>query len=327
MNDSSKKSPHLSLLNIERLLKINRKTLKKVAQRSGAYYSPYDEEYTKKDGSKKNRHIDNPNHKLKTIQKRIYETILKKELLELPDGIIGGISKKSIKDNAQPHIGQEIVVTIDLKDCFPKTNNKSVFKVWRETLGCGEKVAMLMTQLTTFQRRLPQGAPTSSALCNFCLLPLFQDIKIHADKNRISFTLYVDDITISGKVPDTLSSISFIIKTIRKYGYSVSNHKIRKMPSNQQQKVTGVVVNKKVNIAHSIIEEVRNSILQIARRGSSITSTEYNSINGKIQNVKSYSEEKGEKLKEFAEMLLPETVDFSRNREKLTIKKCKHHKR
>lgn len=324
-NLSKTTSPYFSLLNIERLLKIDRLTLRRIARHSGSYYDPYDKQIIKPDGTEKWRHIANPNDELKKVQNMIYSAILKKHMLLLPEGIMGGISGKSIKDNAYQHLKQELVVTIDIKNCFPKITNEMVFKAWRETIGCSDKIAGLLTHLTTFQKQLPQGAPTSTALCNLCLLPLFTEIKKYADENNISFTLYIDDITLSGNTANVKTSLSFVIAAIKKYGFSVSNKKILKMPANVQQKVTGTLVNKKVGIAHYRIEKIRATILQIARRKNAVTKQEYNSIIGKIRYVKSISEEKGAKLEEFASMLLQKTELVLGVKQKFITRKCRHH--
>lgn len=323
-NPSKAVSLYYSIANIEHLLQIDRITLRKVAQQSGTYYNPYD---IKENGTENWRHIANPNKKLKRIQRKIYTAILKRHMLLLPDGIIGGVAGKSIKDNAQPHSHQEMVYTIDIKKCFPKTTHKMVFKAWREAIDCSDEIARLFTQLTTFQRQLPQGAPTSNAICNLCLLPLFNEIKKYAQVNDISFTLYVDDITLSGDTERVESAIPFVIRKIQKYGYAVSNRKIRRMPAHKTQKVTGIIVNKKTNIAHNTIENIRFTILQIGRNRKGITTTEYASIINKIQFVKNFSEEKGEKLEELADMLLPKTISAINKKKKFVTRKCKHHKK
>lgn len=315
-------SPYYSLLNIERLLRINRTKLRRIALYAGSFYTTYDQRDEK---TGKWRHITTPKGELKKIQRKIYTAILKKQMLLLPDGIIGGVAGKSIKNNASTHLQQEMVVTMDIKDCFPKTTSIQIFRVWRETLGCGKKIAELFTKLTTFHRQLPQGAPTSSALCNLCLLPLFNEIKEYTEVNNVSFTLYVDDITLSGNQKNVLSSILLVIKTIQKYGYSVSNKKIRKMPMNRPQKITGIVVNKKISLAHQELEDLRFMIRQVGKRRK-ITVSEYKYITGKIQFIKNISEERGAKLLELANMFLPKEISFVEEEKKIITRKCKHHK-
>ena len=321
-------SPYYSLENIERLLNVKREYLRKIANTAGAYYDPFDMQQIKSDGKIKWRHIDNPQKPLKEIQRKILKKILLKNLLQLPDGMIGGVAGKSIKDNALPHTKQEMVVTIDIKDCFPNTTDKMIFNVWANTVDCGRQ-SSLFTKLTTFRTILPQGAPTSSALCNLSLLPLFNEIKVYADANNIAFTLYVDDITISGKVINVLPAIGTIIKKIQKYGFGVRREKIAIMPANVPQKTTGLNTNEKVNIAQRKIEGVRNKILLIAKRINGITTREFNSINGDILFIHGITKEKAEKLREFADLLLPKTLMEGEGEEekKPITTKCRHHKR
>lgn len=327
MTNETQISPYYSLKNIERLLKIKRAQLRKVANRSGAYYDPYDELQIKSNGKRKWRHIDNPKRELKYIQGKILKKILLSHLLKLPTGMIGGVSGKSIKDNALPHLKQEMVVTIDIKDCFPHTTDSMVFKVWRNTIGLGSRQAELFTKLSTFRTILPQGAPTSTALCNLVLLPLFEDIRSYADKHYIAFTLYVDDVTISGETDSVLSAIAPIVRIIQKYGYGVRREKIGIMPANRPQRVTGLNANKSVNIARQKIQEARNKILTIAKRGNGITKREINSVNGDIQHIKTISKIKAEKLKEFAAMLLSEEIILPDEVKQNPLRrKCRHHK-
>lgn len=320
-------SPYYSMENIERILEINRQELWKIANSAGSYYDPYDKKIVKSDGRIKWRHIDNPKEELKYIQRKILKKILVKQMLKLPNGMIGGVAGKSIKDNAQPHINQEMIVTIDIRNCFPSINNRMIFDIWRNVVKCGERQAVLFTKLTTFRTILPQGAPTSSVLCNLCLLPLFNEIKIYAYANGISFTLYVDDITLSGKATDALPAIGIVIKKIQKYGFGVRREKIGIMPANIAQKVTGLNTNKKVNIAQKKIEDVRSKILTIIKRRKGITRKELNSINGDIQFIHSVSKEKSQRLKEFANLLLPKNFIEADDQKKQEIKKCRHHKR
>lgn len=328
MGTNKNSSPYYSLKYIERLLGVGRVALRKVAYRVGAYYDPYDEEQIRPNGKTKLRHIDNPNEELKYIQRKILNRILLKQMLLLPEGMIGGIAGKSIRDNAQPHLNQEMVITIDIKDCFPNITDYMILKVWKNIVGCGTESARLLTKLTTFRTILPQGAPTSNALCNLSLLPLFKSIKTYADENRIAFTLYVDDITVSGKTIDVLPAISVIIKKIQKNGFGVRREKIGIMPANNQQKVTGLNANKKLNIAQRKIEEIRKQIIAIARRSNGIAKSEHNSIKGTIQYVKTVSKDKAERLNEFAEMILPKTfIEKEESIEKAVTRKCRHHKR
>lgn len=313
--------PILSLNKLAWALNIKATTLKKVAEKSGGYYKPFKDRQIKDDGKVKIRHIDNPRGELKNIQSRVNKRLLRKVMISMPQGMIGGISGKSVLDNAMEHVSQEVVVTIDLRDCFPKTSHTRVFKVWRNTLGNGDEVSRILTQLTTYQTRLPQGAPTSLALCNLALLPMYEKIKKYSTKCGLNFTLYVDDIAISGEAGVPQKSVNEIIKIIQNDGYSVRKSKIKIMPSSKQQKITGIVVNKKASIALKRRQNIRQEILDLARKGV-VTRHDLQVLWGKINHVKRISPSQGEKLVDFAESLLPTEGKETYKKFETEIVKC-----
>lgn len=296
--------PILSLNKLAWTLNVRATTLKKVAEEAGRYYKPFDIRQIKKGSKVKLRHIDNPRGELKNIQNRINKRLLREVMLSMPKGMIGGVAGKSILDNAMYHVSQEVVVTIDLKNCFPNTDHTRIFKVWRNYLGNGDEVSRILTQLTTFQTRLPQGAPTSLPLCNLALLPLYKNIRKYSREHGLNLTLYVDDIAISGEAGVPQKSIERIIKIIQKEGYSVRRSKIKIMPLSKQQKVTGIVVNKKASIALEKRQGIRQEILNLAKRENP-TRRDLQVIWGKINHVSRVSALQGNKLADFAKLMLP----------------------
>jgi hypothetical protein len=112
----------------------------------------------------KPRPIDNPLQDLKLVQKRIYRRLLKP--ICFPPHILGAVPKRSVFDNGSRHLASELLVTLDIRQCFPSVTNAHVYRVWAELLGCSPPVAKLLTELTTFERHLPQGAATSPLLAN-----------------------------------------------------------------------------------------------------------------------------------------------------------------
>ena len=146
---------------------INEEELLGSAKLAGEYYDPFDIE--KPNGSW--RHIDNPLPVLKRIQRRILSHILVLE--ELPKTMFGGLPGRDAIQNAQVHTGQPVVVILDIKDFFLKIHDKKmIFPVFNKIYQCPGKIAGILTKLTTFQHRLPQGAPTSSYLANLAILEM-----------------------------------------------------------------------------------------------------------------------------------------------------------
>jgi hypothetical protein len=324
--------PILSVRRLASLLAVKPQTLRDLAKVAGTQYNPFDRKQVKSNGRVKWRHIDNPSKPLKFIQQKINKNLLNGVVQSLPEGMTGGISGRSILDNARRHLSQQSIAVLDLKDCFPKTSNKKIFKIWRNYLGAGEEVASLLTKLTTFQRRLPQGAPTSSSLCNVVLFPLYKKIEKYTTKNGLSLSLYVDDVTISGKNKTIKLAIPVVIGFIQKSGYAVRRNKIEIMTSNTPQKTTGLLVNRKISVLHKTREGLRRDIIVLSRQ-QKLSSHDFASIEGKINHIGRTSKEHADKLKDFANLLLLDKLDpnfygeaTSKKDETRVCKNTKRHK-
>lgn len=286
---------------LEHLLKLERNEIYKLSETAGRFYKPFD---IHKKGTDKWRHIDNPQYPLKSVQTRILKKILNRNLHLLPEGMNGGISGRSIVDNAQAHIGKECIGIVDIKECFPSTNHHQVNRVWVKYFGCGYKTANILTKLTTLQHRLPQGAPTSPLLCNLVLAQTFKEIKSITDDLSLNVSIFIDDITVSGSRGNVTNSIAPIVEILIKHGYAVRRRKVKIIPSSQSQKVTGIPVNKKLSIGRKHVQQIRNLILETAALKGYISSGDYHKIHGKISFAKSVSRAQGDNLEKFAEMML-----------------------
>jgi RNA-directed DNA polymerase len=297
---------------------------------AGRHYNSFDIWKGKReDGSDKWRHIDNPADPLRTTQDNIYKKLLKPIAEGLPDYLTGGMPKRSIKDNAYPHLQSSVVLGLDIENCFPSISNRIIFEVWRNRLGCSDDVGRILTQLTTFQRRLPQGAPTSPILCNLALRPLAEDINRYAVKRGLVFTIYVDDITLSGESDAIRSSIKDLIPLVEKHGLRLNKEKFEKaiMDSNEIQKTTGILVNKKMTIPRKKLLEIRREIARLGELGNVAKTYELNSVWGKIQFVKSIDEKNGESLKIYAMKHLSDIVGTPATKPGDRTRVCKNYRR
>lgn len=312
----------VSLSNLEFLLGLKRDELRKIAKTAGRHYRPYD---LHKNGTNKWRHIDNPDYSLKNIQKRILKNILNKGLHHLPNEMTGGISGKSVVENAKIHVKKDCIGIIDIKDCFPNTKHLRIYNIWRDFFGCGEKTVGILTQLTTFQDRLPQGAPTSPFLCNLSLISIFREIELYTKKHSLNLSIFVDDITISGKRINVINAIDPIIKMLTKNKYAVRRRKVKIIGSGFRQKVTGAITNSKVSIGRNEIKLIRGLIVEISKMKGYIPSDEYNSIYGKITFAKQLSKTQGDKLEKFAEKMLIAPITPTIKNGDIT-RECKHYK-
>jgi RNA-directed DNA polymerase len=261
-------------------------------------YDPFDRRNRPTD---KWRHIDNPNEELKAVQSAFHRAVL--PLYEFPPQVLGGIKGVSIRNNLEFHVRPEVLVTLDLKRCFPSISHRDVYDALRHTLHFSGEVAALVTQLTTFQGRLPQGAPSSSLLANLVLIPLHSEIAQIARFYGLSWSIWVDDIALSGRRAEDAADL--VIAAIHRHNYSVSREKIRVSPASVAQSVTGGVLNKKVSAGRHRISRIREEVLELAD-GADIFSDQLRSIWGKVNHVKFLNPAQGTVLARFAAKHLPE---------------------
>jgi len=190
---------------------------------------------TYKDGTEKERHFKVPSTLLKAVQSRIKTNILSK--IKLPKVVHGGVKKRSNITNAKQHQGKKYIFCTDLQEFFPNVNSKKVYDALIN-LNFSSHFAHCLTELTTFKEEVPQGAPTSSHICNLVFLQT--DIKLInlCKLNKISYTRYVDDLTFSSQ-KDFAQLIGEIISIIIAAGFKVSH---RKTKYSADQIVTGIAV-------------------------------------------------------------------------------------
>jgi len=235
------------------LLGIPRSLLEEIAADIKSYYRPFE----KKRPGKRPRHIDNPLHPLKEIQRKVYEALLRD--LSFPTYVQGGVPRGSPEANAEIHVGKDCVIGLDVAACYPSITNHCVFRIWRYQLGHSPTVAHILTRLTTYRGHLPQGAPTSSALANLALLPVLREIQRLAESQNLSFGQFVDDSGLSGDVRD-FGIITAISHALSRHGLKISRAKVKVMRPGHRQIVTGHTVNTKVGIPREKRSQARAAV-------------------------------------------------------------------
>lgn len=280
-----------SILSVNKLafkIGISRQVLEDVARNKTSHYKPFVKSEVKKDGSIKERKIDNPDRAIRQIQKRINKTILQPYCNKLPPYTTGSIKSRSIKDNAAPHVGKQAVLAIDITNCFPSINSSNVYAVYKNVFHCSPPVASLLTKLTTYGDRIPQGAPTSPGLCNIILEPLAAKLNKIADNNNLSFTQYVDDLTFSGSEDSLLKIKSSVMSEIQKSGFQINIKKLQMFRANERMAITGLVVNRTLGVGRKYVREVQRDILR--KKVSTAI------VKGKIAYIGSVSKSRAKKL-------------------------------
>ncbi|RZK56028.1 MAG: RNA-directed DNA polymerase [Pedobacter sp.] len=190
---------------------------------------------TYKDGTIKKRIIRPSLMELKIIQTIIKNKILSKILM--PDCVHGGVKKKSNISNAKPHQGKKYIFTTDLQEFYPNITSEQVYQTL-VGLGFSTHFSHYLTKLTTYKYELPQGTPTSTHISN--LVFLATDLKLIdlCEKNNITYTRYVDDLTFSS-AQDFQHLIKDLLEIVQKDGFKISR---RKTNYSSNQTITGIEV-------------------------------------------------------------------------------------
>ncbi|MEM7627489.1 MAG: reverse transcriptase domain-containing protein [Planctomycetota bacterium] len=162
--------------------------------------------------------------------------------------------RRSIADNAAAHVGQAVVVKMDIVDYFPSTQASRV-KAYFCRIGWDLGAATLLMRLTTHEGGLPQGAPTSPRLSNLINYVMDAQIERWVAYRKGTYTRYADDITISfpKDYPKRIrGTIQHVRRVAKRHGYTIHTRgKLRVVRQHQQQRVTGLVVNDRVNLTRA----------------------------------------------------------------------------
>ena len=204
------------------------------------------------------RRIAAPRGPLRKIQRKILDEILAK--IPVHDACHGFVAGRSTVTNAKPHEGSAVVIKLDLKDFFPTVHYRRVKGLF-EHIGYGAEAAGALAGLTTYRPKLdarvvwpgmlPQGAPTSPAIANLTCRRLDQRLSALAAQYGATYTRYADDLTFSfAAVPEIRVGrfLWWVDGICQQEGFTERDDKRRILRAKHQQRVTGLVVNERVNV-------------------------------------------------------------------------------
>lgn len=236
------------------------------------YIKKVDNLYTSFEIPKKNggvRVINAPVSSLKDIQKKLSEALWEYQKdIRIINSVNSNIShafekEKSIITNAYIHKNKRFVFNIDLKDFFTSFHFGRVRGFFQKNkhFQLPIELATVIAQLTCYEGCLPQGAPTSPIITNLiCNILDFKLLNI-SKKYKLDYTRYADDLTFSTNNKHFIRDIdAFFLeldKQINKSGFQIKENKTRLQFRDSRQVVTGLVVNKKININKDFYKKTR----------------------------------------------------------------------
>ena len=217
--------------------------------------------YVQRQGRKK-RLIEAPKIILKRIQRSLLDSIFSH--VHSSTWSHGFCPGRSIFSHAVLHTRKNVVVTMDIKDFFPSVNSQKIRPILRRFFPDESELELTM-QLVTRNGRLPQGAPTSPHLANLVFSPIDEAI-VRSLGARWVYSRYADDLAFSGDDPagmliDTISEI------VLRNGFCIATKKTRVMRQHHRQKITGLVVNRGLNLSREKRKNWRATLHRISTQG------------------------------------------------------------
>ena len=232
----------------------------------------------KKDGT--NREICAPNKELKDIQKRLAKFLAKQKIqmdskLSNKEKLVshGFETDKNIITNAKIHRNKRYVLNIDLKNFFDSFHIGRIIGYFEKNnnFNFPREVAVVIAQLSCYKSKLPQGAPSSPIITNLICQVLDRQLLLLAKKYRVNYTRYADDLTFSTNNKKFVllyeECVNEIAKIIEKNGFVINQKKTRLIYKDSKQKVTGLIVNKKINIDNDYFKDTKAMAHSLYKNG------------------------------------------------------------
>jgi RNA-directed DNA polymerase len=303
--------PLLSPNALARLIQVPRARLESIAADVASHYREW--VLVDKKNPAKQRMIRSPLPELKRIQRAIVACVLRS--VPLAEIVHGGVRGRSPRSNAEQHLAQQCLVTLDVREFYQHVHHDVVYHMFRRELGHGRDVARLLTRLTTYRDELPRGAPTSLAVANLVLTAaLDQPLALKAHRLGINVTRFVDDIALSGSNPREL--INVIAKMLsrrrlpmyREKAKFQSKPKLRINARSRPQEVTGLLVNRSgtPSLSRDRRDRVRAAICALKHLGKGEREQAVQSIRGRIRHVAGFNPGSAKRLERYLKSELAE---------------------
>jgi hypothetical protein len=241
------------------------------------------------------RLIEAPKKKLKELQRVILRELLEK--IPTHEAAHGFVKGRSVKTFAAPHVGQRVVLRMDLRDFFPSIagsrvqaffrtagypdavadllggicTNAAPRRMWK-TLGKGlDPLAMAEARALYAFRHLPQGAPTSPALANLCAYRVDCRLNGLAEAAGATYTRYADDLAFSGGADFARGVARFALRAaaiLLEEGFAVHHRKTRLMRQGVRQYLAGLVTNEHINVVRADFDRLKAILTNCVRHGA-----------------------------------------------------------
>jgi RNA-directed DNA polymerase len=214
-----------------------------------------------------------PKRELRALQRKVLDGLV----AHVPTAWAahGFVRGRSVTTNAQPHVGKQVVLKLDLKDFFPSITFprvRGLFIALGYPFAAATTLALLCTEydreafdrdgtryyISIGPRHLVQGAPTSPGLANLVAWRLDRRLSGLAAQHGFTYTRYADDLTFSADQSEAVAQVlSSARRIISDEHFVVNTAKTRVAHPHTRQIVTGLVVNEALAVPRPLRRRLR----------------------------------------------------------------------
>ncbi|MCK6980322.1 retron Ec67 family RNA-directed DNA polymerase/endonuclease [Enterobacter roggenkampii] len=222
------------------------------------------------------RLISAPTERLKDLQRRISnllsdcrnELFISKKIIN--NYSFGFEKNKSIILNAYRHRNKRIILNIDLSNFFGSFNFGRVrgYFMSNKDFLLNPTVATTIAKAACYRGVLPQGSPCSPVISNLICSIMDMRLAKLAKQYGCSYSRYADDITFSTNKPSFPTELAllqpegvilgkYLVNEIKRAGFEINDAKTRLAYKPSRLEVTGLTVNKIVNVERRYSDKTR----------------------------------------------------------------------
>ncbi|HGF4967074.1 TPA: reverse transcriptase family protein [Vibrio parahaemolyticus] len=316
--------PHDAIASVEKLaltLGIHPNRLLSIADKA-------DESYTEYELVDKDRTVFEPKYELKKIQKRINSRIF--ELVEFPLYLQGGIRanvKRDYVENAKIHANATTLISLDIKKFYTNIKADKVSAIYKYFFKFPDEVVDILTKLTTYKGKVPQGGCTSSYLANLVFFNSEYRLVSAFRGKGISYSRLLDDVTLSSASnldsSDCTEAIRKVVGMFTAHDLKLNSKKTKIEYRGKAAKgfeVTGLwVEHKKPKLRRKERRYVRQLVYNCELKyESDKTTPEYhelwNKTSGKVAKLTRLEHSQAKALRKRLRNVLPEYDDYTANK-------------
>lgn len=194
------------------------------------------------------RTIYDPCRELKQVQRRIKNLLSR---ISIPNWVFSGCKGVCHVDNGKYHEHSVYFIQSDLHAFYDSCSRERVYRLFKDRFKCSSDVSALLSDLTTHTLEdgstvIPTGSPCAQLVAFFAYQDMFNELHNLARNHGCKFSLYVDDLTFSSKMPFCNPAVfkKKLLQIVKRYGHSLSLSKTAYRSADETKIVTGVAITK-----------------------------------------------------------------------------------